>query len=198
MSDETGLPLTADADPGTTDDNVRTTYDDEMLGRHFVTGDGRGNENIGLTAVHHVFHAEHNLRVGEIKDLILEPGAPEPADWQLPGGEWSGERLFQAARFITEMEYQHLVFEEFARKVQPQVNVFAGYHSEIDPAIVAEFAHTVYRFGHSMLREQVARTSATGENRDIGLIEAFLNPLAYDDDGGDVLARRRPARSCAA
>jgi len=183
VSDETGLPLTADADPGTTDDNVRTTYDDEMLGRHFVTGDGRGNENIGLTAVHHVFHAEHNLRVGEIKDLILEPGAPEPADWQLPNGEWSGERLFQAARFITEMEYQHLVFEEFARKVQPQVNVFAGYHSEIDPAIVAEFAHTVYRFGHSMLREQVARTSATGENNDIGLIEAFLNPLAYDDDG---------------
>jgi Ca2+-binding RTX toxin-like protein len=193
LNPSTGARLTADDDdPGTTDDDHNAaTYDDEMLGKHFVTGDGRGNENIGLTAVHHVFHAEHNLRVEEIKALILQPGAPEPADWQVSPGVWSGERLFQAARFVTEMEYQHLVFEEFARKVQPQVNLFAGYHSEIDPAIVAEFAHTVYRFGHSMLRETVARTSAAGpaNDRDIGLIEAFLNPLAYDDNG-DLTSRQ--------
>ena len=59
------------------------------------------------------------------------------------------------------MEYQHLVFEEFARKVQPLVNVFGdgtGYHTDINPAIRAEFAHAVYRFGHSMLTETVDRT----------------------------------------
>ncbi len=27
---------------------------------HFIAGDGRVNENIGLTAVHHIFHSEHN------------------------------------------------------------------------------------------------------------------------------------------
>ena len=68
---------------------------------------------------------------------------------------WDGERLFQAARFGTEMQYQHLVFEEFARKIQPQVDVFLpegqGYDTTIDASIVAEFAHVVYRFGHSML-----------------------------------------------
>jgi hypothetical protein len=32
---------------------------------------------------------------------------------------WNGERLFQAAKLGTEMQYQHLVSEEFARKVQP-------------------------------------------------------------------------------
>ena len=37
---------------------------------------------------------------------------------------WDGERLFQAAKFGTEMQYQHLVFEEFARKIQPNINVF--------------------------------------------------------------------------
>ena len=48
-----------------------------------------------------------------------------------------GERLFQAARFVTEMQYQHLVFEEFARKVQPKVNIFgAATTSTIDPAII--------------------------------------------------------------
>jgi hypothetical protein len=175
--------LTADATDGTNDDRNPATYDDEMLDKHFITGDGRGNENIGLTAVHHVFHAEHNLRVDEIKTLIEKPGAPEPADWQLPNGDWSGERLFQAARFITEMEYQHLVFEEFARKVQPQVNVFAGYEADIDPSIVAEFAHTVYRFGHSMLTESVDRTNADGSKNDIGLIQAFLNPEEFHDGG---------------
>ncbi len=92
---------------------------------------------------------------------------------------WNGERLFQAARFVTEMQYQHLVFEEFGRKVQPQINLFAGYDSAIDPAIVSEFANTVYRFGHSMLTETVARKTPTGAAYDIGLIPAFLNPLEF-------------------
>ena len=53
----------ADADPGVGDDGLANTYDDEMLNAHFITGDGRGNENIGLTAVHTVFHSEHNRLV---------------------------------------------------------------------------------------------------------------------------------------
>ena len=44
-----------------------------------------------------------------------------------PGRLDYGERLFQAARFVTEMEYQHLVFEEFARKVQPAIRPFHVY-----------------------------------------------------------------------
>ena len=73
---------------------------------------------------------------------------------------WDGERLFQSAKFTTEMQYQHLVFEEFARKVQPQINPFVvpdGFDITIDPSIVAEFAHVVYRFGHSMLTESIDR-----------------------------------------
>ena len=77
---------------------------------------------------------------------------------------WDGERLFQAAKFGTEMQYQHLVFEEFARKVQPNINVFLvpdGFDTTIDPSIVAEFAHVVYRFGHSMLTESIDRFDPT-------------------------------------
>ncbi|MDX6534494.1 MAG: hypothetical protein QOF68_2238 [Gaiellales bacterium] len=159
-------------------------YDDELLDAHFMTGDGRGNENIGLTSVHHVFHAEHNRLVADIEARILaENDDAWTAEWQFPNGEWNGERIFQAARFVTEMQYQHLVFEEFARKVQPQVNLFSGYHTEIDPAIVAEFAHTVYRFGHSMLTETVARTANDGTPNDMALVQAFLNPLAFNEGG---------------
>ena len=78
---------------------------------------------------------------------------------------WNGERLFQAARFVTEMEYQHLVFEEFARKVQPAINPFEPFaftQTDLNPAVRAEFAHAVYRFGHSMLTDTISRTNADG------------------------------------
>ena len=98
-----------------------------------------------------------------------------------PASVWDGERLFQAAKFGTEMQYQHLVFEEFARKIQPNINVFLvpdGFDVTIDPSIVAEFAHVVYRFGHSMLTETIDRFDPTFTPDHIGLIEGFLNPIA--------------------
>jgi hypothetical protein len=39
-----------------------SSCDNELLDRHFIVGDGRANENIVLTAVHTVFHSEHNHR----------------------------------------------------------------------------------------------------------------------------------------
>jgi Ca2+-binding RTX toxin-like protein len=174
-----------DGDPGTTDDRQPGTYDDEMLNAHFIAGDGRVNENIGLISVHHVFHSEHNRLSENIKEVITTTDPTQLAEWQLAPGVWNGERLFQAARFVTEMEYQHLAFEEFIRKVQPMVNLFGeggtGYHTAINPAIPAEFAHAVYRFGHSMLNETVERVRANNTRDDIGLLEAFLNPPAFLD-----------------
>jgi hypothetical protein len=189
VGDHDGNPSTPpalrsrDGDAGTADDRSEATYDDEMLDAHYVAGDGRINENIGLTAVHQVFHAEHNRLSADIRNVITTQDPTRLAEWQLAPGVWNGERLFQAARFVTEMQYQHLAFEEFARKVQPMVNVFEGYDPSIDPAITAEFAHAVYRFGHSMLTETVSRRSPGGGNRDIPLFDAFLNPPAFTEGG---------------
>ncbi|HEX8345127.1 MAG TPA: peroxidase family protein [Actinoplanes sp.] len=163
------------------------TYDDETLDRHFVAGDGRINENIALSAVHHVFHSEHNrlagTAAGSVKDVLLTQDPANVAAWQLSPGVWNGERIFQAAKFITEMEYQHLAFEEFARKVQPMVNLFSAYDTTIDPANTPEFAHAVYRFGHSMLNETVPRVNADGTPNDVSLFEAFLDPVEYTNGG---------------
>jgi Ca2+-binding RTX toxin-like protein len=185
-------------------------YDNELLDAHYIAGDGRVNENIGLTAVHAVFHSEHNRLVQQSKDVLLGSGnLAFLNEWLLSpvsifpttqaaidALQWNGERLFQAARFGTEMQYQHLVFEEFARTVQPQIDEFLapnGYDTTINPAIVAEFAHTVYRFGHSMLTETVDRYDAdfnvvgdpnsSDPDQQLGLIAAFLNPLAYAASG---------------
>ena len=174
------------------------TYDNEMLDRHFATGDGRGNENIGLTAMHSIFHSEHNRLVEDYKQTILGSGnlalinewlsVPVTAMPVTPAAQaalvWDGERLFQAGRFGTEMQYQHLVFEEFARAVQPSINPFVFSNSpNINPAIVEEFANVVYRFGHSMLTETVARLGPNLVADDVGLIQAFLNPPEFDKGG---------------
>lgn len=193
--------------------NNPLVYDDELLDAHFMAGDGRVNENIGLTAVHHVFHAEHNRLVEHTKDVTLADAAQMLLDgatqaeavaflneWLIddvavvPVGQaaidalvWDGERLFQAAKFGTEMQYQHLVFEEFARKIQPQIDPFIvpdGFDTTINPDIVAEFAHVVYRFGHSMLTEEISRFDPTFTPNDISLIEGFLNPTAFNGVDG--------------
>ena len=162
-------------------------YDDELLNAHFITGDGRGNENIALTAVHNLFHSEHNRLAVDIDGIIQSVMTPaEIAAWHAddPASGWGyGERLFQAARFVTEMEYSRIVIDTFARKVQPAVNGFTGYRTDLDPAITAEFAHASYRFGHSMLHERVARTNSNGTVNDLRLFDAFLNPLAYNNGG---------------
>ncbi len=229
-----------------------TAYDGELLNSHYVAGDGRVNENIGLTAIHDVLHSEHARLVAITKAQVqaqLDKGDTSFAsEWVLPGtvltpgtaiaaNQWNGERLFQAARFGTETQYQHLVFEEFARKVAPDVHVFSGGDIHLDPSVFAEFAHTVYRFGHSMLDDTISRvnlttgqqvaqlnssgqaivntnpfidsfthhetTSATsidpatglpvanvanptfGKPTELGLLQAFTNPLAYLNQGAD-------------
>ena len=170
--------------------NNPAVYDNELLDAHFMAGDGRVNENIGLVTVHHVFHAEHNRLVEHTKEMVLATGdAAFIAEWQHPDGSWDGERLFQAAKFGTEMQYQHLVFEEFARKIQPQIDIFIvpdGFDTTINPDIVAEFAHVVYRFGHSMLTETIDRFSPTFTDRDISLIDGFLNPVAFNGVNGAI------------
>eukprot|EP00873_Tetraselmis_striata_P031945 jgi/Tetstr1/452209/TSEL_039245.t1 len=209
-TDPVGDPIPVDPD------TQQPFYDNELLDQHFIVGDGRGNENIGLTAVHHVFHSEHNRQVESNKAYILEIAASgDPDDiaflneWLLDPVDagfdpdalvWDGERLFQTARFATEMQYQHLVFEEFGRKVSPLIDVFVfNTVTDVNPAIYAEFAHTVYRFGHSMLTDHLKLLPLNEEGIpvdaegnpvdiadwgvDVGLIEAFLNPVLYDQDG---------------
>ena len=189
-----------------------TTYDNELLDRHFIVGDGRGNENIALTAVHTIFHSEHNHQVDAIKNLLL--GSTDvallneylisdlPVNTDLASLTadqkaaliWDGERLFQAARFTTEQVYQHLVFEEFVRAIAPEIDAFVFSNTATIPvAISQEFAQVVYRFGHSMLNEQVDMLSILADTGAVGLsqmplFDAFLNPVAFDAQGIDAHA----------
>jgi Ca2+-binding RTX toxin-like protein len=180
----TGKALTADADAvagAITSPPATGTFDNELLDRHFITGDGRGNENIGLTAIHTVFHAEHNRLATDIDALLTLPeNASLKAGFSAPGWGY-GERLFQAARLVNENEYQHLVFETFARRMDPAIHAFAGYLPQVDPSVTAEFSQAVYRFGHSMLNETIPRQGLPA----ISLFSGFLNPVEFNAGGLD-------------
>ena len=186
-----------------------------MLDAHFCAGDGRVNENIALTTIHQVFHSEHDRLVDDIQNTLddnpdllaaYQRRRPERTD---PATQTFGygDRLFQAARFVTEMEYQHLVFEEFGRKVQPAIRPFHVYSPDVNPAIQAEFAHAVYRFGHSMLDDDVARDPTTvrpdgpitiRRDNSLPLLDGVPQPagvLQHAKNGGPSRPRRLPAAS---
>src|SRR5689334_7900503 len=74
---ETAAPFDAFGNPLDADNNgviggpqPAGTYDGELLDQHFVAGDGRVNENIGLTTVHQIFENEHNRLVEVIREQV--------------------------------------------------------------------------------------------------------------------------------
>lgn len=184
------------------------------LDEHFIAGDGRVNENNGLTAFHTIFHNEHDRLVAQYKGIAVQAALNGDLaslnEWlstPLPTGatpteisalldpaadaQWNGDRLFQAARVVTEGQYQHIAFQEFSRVLQPTLQLFTGGGVGTDSNIPLEFSQATYRFGHSLLTEEVARLAmaanldgtATWTNQTTGLIEAFVNPLGFTRNG---------------
>lgn len=159
-------------------------YDNELLDAHYVSGDPRVNENSALTAIHTAFHGEHTRLLEQIKDWVQQQNQIDPTF----AAQWTGEMYFQAAKIANEMQYQHLVFEEFGRRMSPNIDAFAAYQIDINPNIMAEFAHAVYRLGHSQLTDNVKTIDIGGSEVNYTLIESFLNPVQFQDVGsGDFL-----------
>ena len=71
----------------------------------------------------------------------------------LTDADFNGERLFQAAKFGTETQYQHPVRVNSPARWSRPSTWANDTNIHLDPAITSEFANAVYRFGHSMLDE---------------------------------------------
>jgi len=48
------------------------------IGDHYIAGDGRANENFGLTAVHHVWHENHNWQIDNLINSIENQNQADP------------------------------------------------------------------------------------------------------------------------
>ncbi len=186
-------------------------YDNELLDSHYITGDGRGNENIGLTAVHHIFHSEHNRLAESVKELALSSNnLAFLNEWLLVTQRRSQPRR---RRLKTSCGTVNACSKPPASAPRCSISISCSKSSrarsstvdlfvfnptmDINPAIFAEFAHVVYRFGHSMLNETVDRLGIDGQTSDdILLFDAFLNPIEFTEGGtltaeqaaGDIIA----------
>ena len=180
------------------------------VGDHYVAGDGRVNENFGLTSIHHVFHEEHNYQIQNIIDALHTQdvvsgdtthaalhgyqvdtghGMNDTGDYLGVNGNisWDQDKMFNAAKLVVEMEYQHAAVDQYARNVSPNIQEFGAYSTEVDSAISLEYSQAAFRFGHSTLRETIDTIDPagglTGKIMGYALKEAFLNPDKFADVG---------------
>lgn len=166
------------AAPGTIEYALTNELLLESIGDHYIAGDGRANENFGLTAIHHVFHEDHNVQLMNLQNEILGVADAEVRHrWQVQvsdgnGGyyedgdhnytladgitvSWDQDKLFNAAKLTVEMEYQHVAIDQYARLITPDLPEFVSYDSAINANISLEYGEAAFRFGHSQLRETI-------------------------------------------
>jgi Ca2+-binding RTX toxin-like protein len=180
------------------------------VGDHYIAGDGRVNENFGLTAIHHVFHEEHNFQVANLIKWINQIDAANSPDtheqlnnWQINTGvtdlagnfvhadgvtiAWDPDKMFEATKLIVEMEYQHAAVDQYARSITPRIQEFVGYSSDVDATITLEFSQSAFRFGHSTIRETIDTLDPDGwffgAVTKYALEKAFLTPQTFAEEG---------------
>ena len=159
----------ANASPVAPDGTSNPYFSLENLLSYHIAGDHRADENVALTAVHTVWHREHNFQVERIKGLHPE---------------WGEDQVFQTAKIIQTAEHQRVVFTEFAAAMYGPIpgpsHGFSGYNPNVNPGISDEFAAAMYRVGHSMINETIPFTDSAGHTLDVPLFSAFLNPAMFD------------------
>ena len=184
------------------------------IGDHYVAGDGRANENFGLTAIHHVWHENHNWQVDNLMFSIAKQQALDPThafahQWQIATAQgtqdalgnyidssgnisWDQEKIFQAALLINQMEYQHVAIDQYARGHSPNIPLFVQYDSAVNSDVSLDYSQVAFRFGHSQLRESIDALDPNGSLiaavTHYSLESAFLNPNSFATVGPAAIA----------
>jgi len=148
-------------------DNDAHQVPDENL---FLAGDVRANENPGIISLQTLFVREHNRIAGQIA-----LGNPRLND----------EEIYQKARQTVIAEMQWIVYNEYLPALLGPTAMpsYRGYSPKVNPSISNEFSTAAYRFGHSMLDDEVGRLNNDGTEIDSGALElatSFFNPTVFD------------------
>ena len=139
---------------------------DSTSSEFFFAGDFRANEQVALTAMHTIWVREHNFWADIINMLLRF----------LPG-----DVKYEWARAIVAAEMQAITYEEFLPILlgPNALPPYTGYKAEVNPGISNSFATAAYRFGHTMLPEELLRLDTNGQpipDGNLSLADAFFNP----------------------
>ena len=151
---------------------------DSPQGPAFAAGDVRAQENPDLTALQVLFVREHNYQVDRLQE-------------EHPN--WSGDRLYETAKAITTAEMVNITYSEFLPHLlgEDAIKPYHGYDPTVDPRITEEFAGAAYRFGHSIVSDEISAISNLGDfTSEQTLAESFFeNPATFAATGADGLLR---------
>lgn len=144
----------------------------------FAAGDARANENVELTALQTLFVREHNFQADRI-------AAANP--------RLTDEQIYQKARSIVIAELQAITYNEWLPSLlgQGAIAKYAGYDSSVNPGISNEFATAAFRFGHSLLGDDVEFLDNNGieVQEGVALSQAFFNPDLVQEVGIDSILK---------
>ena len=144
----------------------------------FMAGDVRAQENPDLTALQTLFVREHNYQVDQ-----LHKEHPN----------WSGDKLYEMAKAITTAEMVNITYSEFLPHLlgKDAIGPYHGYDPTVDARITEEFEGAAYRFGHSIVSDEISATSNLGAfTSEQTLAESFFeDPAAFAATGADGLLR---------
>jgi hypothetical protein len=140
----------------------------------FQAGDIRANENPGLISLQTLFVREHNLQASRIA---------------ASNAKLNDEQIYQQARSIVAAEIQAITYNEWLPSLlgRGALEKYDGYDSSVNPGISNEFATAAFRFGHSLLGDDVGFLDDNGlpVRDEVSLAEAFFNTSLVKDNGID-------------
>jgi peroxidase len=161
------------------DGHLKTSAGDNLpivstaQGPAFAAGDARAQENPDLTALQTLFVREHNYQVDQLKK-------------QHPN--WTGNQLYQQARAITTAEIANITYNEFLPHLlgENAIPTYEGYNPKVNPTITEEFEGAAYRFGHSIVSDEIDSVSNAGATTSAqALRDVFFEPpSAFVGAGG--------------
>jgi peroxidase len=144
----------------------------------FAAGDVRANENIELTSLQTLFVREHNYWATKI-------AAANP--------HWTDEQIYQAARSRVIAEIQSITYNQWLPTLLGSAGMpaYHGYQANVNPGIANEFSTAAFRFGHSLLGDDVEFLNNQGlPTADaVSLAQAFFNPPLVSQNGIDPILK---------
>ena len=166
----------------TADGHMKTSAGDNLpidpQSGMFMAGDVRAQENPDLTALQTLFVREHNYQVDQLHE-------------EHPN--WSGDKLYEMAKAITTAEMVNITYSEFLPHLlgEDAIKPYHGYDPTVDARITEEFEGAAYRFGHSIVSDEISATSNIGAfTSEQTLAESFFeDPATFAATGADGLLR---------
>ena len=151
---------------------------DTPQGPAFLAGDARAQENPDLTALQVLFVREHNYQVDRLHE-------------EHPN--WSGDRLYETAKAITTAEMVNITYNEWLPHLlgKDAIQPYHGYNPNADARITEEFAGAAFRFGHSIVSDEISAIDNHGAfTSEQTLAQSFFESTAtFNATGADGLLR---------